>query len=650
MFLKLLVSLCCVVPSGDTLDVATVSAQRNAAAVSSTPVSKITETEIERLGVIGLHEAVKQLSGVSIRDYGGIGGLKTVSVRNMGASHTGVIYDGIAISDAQNGQIDISRFDLDDIASVSVSIGQEDDIFCSARHLTSAGTLRLESTPWTFNDGPAELNARMTFGSFGTYNPHISLRQRINSSYALKASLNCTYTKGDYPFELRNDRIITSERRVNSDVKSYAAEADIYADWRSRGRLKGKVNFHSSERGLPGSVILYTQNAYERLWDRSVISNLMYDRNLGTRWKFHADAGFTSSFNRHLDTNPIYPSSQDSRYTQNEYSIAARSLYEPAECWQIVIAEDIVCNTLVSNIPECPFPVRISSITALSSRYVSDRITISANLVGTYMTEKLVMGNGPDDSFRITPMAAASWMLRDGLRLRASYKEGFRQPTFNDLYYARVGNMNLRPETARQFNLGLTFSGTYSWGSADITADTYYSSIKDKIVAIPTMFIWKMRNVGAVAMYGTDITASTLWKVSDWIKIHTNANYSLQYALDVTNHDSKSYLHQIPYTPRHCGNLSLTAETKWLNLSYRMIASGKRYDKGQNIPAHEIPSYADHNISLNREFVLGQQHGCRMQISLEALNLGGKNYEVIHFYPMPGRSYRITLKIKYRSS
>ena len=32
----------------------------------------------------------------------------------MGASHTSVIYDGIAISDAQNGQVDISRFDLED--------------------------------------------------------------------------------------------------------------------------------------------------------------------------------------------------------------------------------------------------------------------------------------------------------------------------------------------------------------------------------------------------------------------------------------------------------------------------------------------------------------------------------------------------------
>lgn len=647
MFLKLLVSLCCVVPSVDTLDVATVSSQRSTAVVSLSPVRTITETKIERLGTIGLNEVVSQFSGVSIKDYGGIGGLKTVSVRNMGASHTAVVYDGIAISDAQNGQVDISRFDLDDIASVSMSIGQEDDIFCSARYMTSAGILRIESSRPTFVNGPTEVNARMTFGSFGTYVPYVALKQKLGSRYALKAALNGTFSKGNYPFELRNGRITTVEKRINSEVKSYGAEADFYADWNDKGRLKAKINYHSSERGLPGSVILYTQNAYESLRDRSVLSDLMYDCNLGDRWKLHADAGFTSSFNRHLNTDPVYPSLQDSRYSQNEYSFAVRSLYEPSAGWQVAIAEDIFCNTLASNIPECPFPVRLSSMSALSARYETEGFKLSASLVGTYVTEELETGNAPTDRLRLSPMAGLSWRFHKLFRLRASYKDGFRVPTFNDLYYARVGNVNLKPEIAKQFNLGLTFSGSYDWGTADITADAYFNSIKDKIVAVPTMFIWKMRNVGEVAMYGADIAASALWKACTWLRIHASANYSLQFALDVTDQESKSYCHQIPYTPRHCGSGNLIFETRWFNLSYRMTASGKRYDKNQNIPANEIPAYADHSISLNREFTFGDLQGCKIHMSLEALNLADRNYEVIRYYPMPGRSYRLTLKIRY---
>ena len=61
----------------------------------------------------------------------------------------------------------------------------------------------------------------------------------------------------------------------------------------------------------------------------------------------------------------------------------------------------------------------------------------------------------------------------------------------------------------------------------------------------------------------------------------------------------------------------------------------------------EIASYVDQSIALNRELVLGKLQKCRIHLSLEALNLSGINYEVIHYYPMPGRSYRLTLKYKY---
>ena len=650
MFLSLLVSLFCVAHAGDTLDVATVSVHRNAAAAALSPVQAMSEVEMERLGTVGLYEALNRFSGVNVKDYGGVGGLKTVSVRNMGAAHTSVVYDVIAISDAQNGQVDISRFNLDDISSVSMSIGLDDDIFCSARHLTSAGVLRLETLWPSFSQGSTEVNARMTFGSFNTYNPYLSLRRRFNAKYSLRAALNCGFSRGDYPYLLENGQIATLEKRVNSDVQSYGAEADFYADWSEGGRLKAKVNVHASERGLPGSVVLYTSNTYERLWDRSVISNVMYDRDLGQRWRLHADAGFSNSFNRHLDTDPAYPEAQDSRYSQNEASLAARAMFMPVSAWKLVLAEDIYCNTLSSNIPECPFPVRLSSVSALSVQYEGASFKATASLVGTYMTELLRSGSasqGVAARFRLSPAVGLSWNVFNGFFLRASYKEGFRMPTFNDLYYARVGNRNLRPEIARQTNIGLTFSGTYDWGCVDLTADGYCNFIKDKIVAVPTMFIWKMRNVGEVDMYGTDVTASLRWRLAKWLTLHVAGNYSLQYALDMTDPESKSYMHQIPYTPRHCGGGDLTLEMPWVNLSYKVNAVGRRYVLNQNIPANEIAAYADHGLSLNRAFDFGREHDYRIYVGLEALNLSGLNYEVIRYYPMPGRSFRLTLKFKY---
>ena len=57
-----------------------------------------------------ISEAVRRFAGVQVRDYGGVGGLKTVNVRSLGSEHTGVFIDGIQVDNAQNMQVDLGRF------------------------------------------------------------------------------------------------------------------------------------------------------------------------------------------------------------------------------------------------------------------------------------------------------------------------------------------------------------------------------------------------------------------------------------------------------------------------------------------------------------------------------------------------------------
>ena len=95
----------------------------------------MTREDIDRLGIHELSEAVKRFAGANVRDYGGIGGMKTVSVRNLGAQHTAVSYDGLTISNTQAGQIDIGRFSLDNVESVTMAVGNADDMMQTANQL-----------------------------------------------------------------------------------------------------------------------------------------------------------------------------------------------------------------------------------------------------------------------------------------------------------------------------------------------------------------------------------------------------------------------------------------------------------------------------------------------------------------------------------
>ena len=211
-----------------------------------------------------------------------------------------------------------------------------------------------------------------------------------------------------------------------------------------------------------------------------------------------------------------------------------------------------------------------------------------------------------------------------------------------DHYYLEIGNTSLRPETTRQGNLGVTWSRS-NLGFLDfisLSADTYYNKVKDKIVAVPTMFVWKMSNVGKVETIGVDVNLSAECRLNQQMKLYLTGNYNFMQAEDVTDRNSKTWRNQIVYTPRHSGSGSLTLETPWLNMTYNLTASSERYTLAQNLPKYRIDAYTDHGISLSRSFRWNRHH---LRIQADALNLGNKNYEIIRFYPMPGRNYRITI-------
>ncbi|MEG0163082.1 MAG: TonB-dependent receptor plug domain-containing protein, partial [Mucinivorans sp.] len=59
------------------------------------PVQVLMGDGLRRLSVHSVADAVRYFAGVQIKDYGGIGGLKTVNIRSMGSHHVGVFYDGV---------------------------------------------------------------------------------------------------------------------------------------------------------------------------------------------------------------------------------------------------------------------------------------------------------------------------------------------------------------------------------------------------------------------------------------------------------------------------------------------------------------------------------------------------------------------------
>ena len=142
--------------------------------LSTTLVQSLDASTLRLLGVSDVADAVKRMAGVYVRDYGGIGGMKTVSLHSLGAAHTSVVYDGVSLSNTQAGQIDIARYNADNLDNVSVSIGEEHDLMASARQYASAGVLSMRSEQPRFDAGKDyALRFRVEGGSFGFVTPSL---------------------------------------------------------------------------------------------------------------------------------------------------------------------------------------------------------------------------------------------------------------------------------------------------------------------------------------------------------------------------------------------------------------------------------------------------------------------------------------------
>jgi outer membrane cobalamin receptor len=634
----------------DTLGTAVVTASAKPSATKqSAPLQVMAKSDFEKLGIKELHQAVKTFSGVQIKDYGGIGGVKTVSVRSMGSQHTAISYDGVTISNAQSGQVDIGRFNLDNVEYITLSIGQQDDIFQSARMFASAGVLNIRTARPLFDGKKVNVGAAVNIASFNTWNPSLYWQQKLSGRWALAVNADWLSSDGEYPFTLVNGNVVTKEKRSNSDVNTIRAEANLYGNLAKGGEVSFKGNWMSSQRGLPGSVVLYNNDARERLWDEAAFVQGHYRKSFGTRWEMQGQLKYNYAWNKYRDEKEYYPGGEKvDYYTQQELYGSASVKYQPVKDVQLVLSQDVFRNTLDASYANFVYPVRFTSLTALAGKYSNGRFTVTASLLSTFITENVERGDAAPNRFRVSPAASVSYKLSEerNIRIRASYQDMFRTPTFNDLYYNEMGNKVLNPEIARQFNVGVTWREGFS-GIVDevsLQADGYYNKVKDKIVALPTLFVWKMMNLGEVDILGTDVNIGTALSFGAGMRMKINGSWSCQYAVDVTSPTDKNYRHQIPYTPRNSGSLSVSFLNKWVDVGYLMNGVGERYSLPQNTESNRIGGYVEHSASLGRSF---EMDGCSIALQLECQNFTDVQYEVIQYYPMAGRSYRITLKVNF---
>ena len=622
--------------------------------------------ELQRLNALSVADALRYFSGVQLKDYGGVGGIKTINVRSMGSQHTAVYYNGVQLGNAQNGQVDLGRFSLDNMEQIQLFNGQKSDIFQSAREFGSAGNVYLTTRKPYFKTGErVHAHAQVRFGSFALANPNIGVDVKLTDALSLTLDAEYVYSDGKYPF--RYKRVLptgetaydTTAVRQNGDINAVRTELGLHHYYRTTGFWRLHAYNYWSERGIPGAIVNNVWRNGERLRDRNTFVQGEWQDEWFNRWSTRVLVKYANDYTHYWNYDDrLLPSNNE--YLQQEVYLSFANKVQIFNWWDASLAYDYQFNTLAREnllLEAAPehFNRHSHWLSAATAFNVKEYLRVQASVLMTQITNR----QSPITNPKITPGIFVSFRPypKIDLSLNAFYKQSYRYPTFNDLYYTDLGNANLRPELARQHSVSLDYRIQNSVFSIQTSASYYYNRVTDKIIAYPKgqQFRWTMLNLGTVKINGVDAKADLSFYLPLRFVLRTRLNYTYQTAIDITNPNDTYYGHQIPYIPWHSG--SVVVGLDWTSkrgdhygLNYSFIYVGERYCQQENTIYNYVQPWYTHDLSVYGEWQLRAEQDKQpvwLKANIEINNLLGQDYEVIQNYPMPKTNVRCTLAVRY---
>ncbi|MEO8762806.1 MAG: TonB-dependent receptor [Ginsengibacter sp.] len=629
----------------------TVTVQKKANSFKNTiPAQTLNNQQLLQLNAYSIGDAAGYFSGVLIKDYGGIGGLKTISVRSLGATNTGIIYDGIPVSDIQSGQIDLGRFSTTFVQSISIKQANPTGWLLPARSFASSSVLAI--TTHTFN--PINFSSRrwqagIKAGSFALWQPFAGIYFPAGKNSGISVNAESVFSKGNYPFYIENGSLSSKTKRTNSEIQSLQGEINYAKQFRDSAALQIKLWGYASKRGLPGAVIFFNERSVQKLRNEDIFIQGSYRKEVTKTFGLLLSAKYSHTFTRYTDPDFLNNAGGlDNRYKQKEIYGSAVVSKKITPYLSASLASDASSSKLIANLPDFATPSRLSLWNSLSAEYSAGPWQLSGSVLHTHIADKKMSAIAATNKNKLTPTIAVSFKTDTAspYMFRFFYKDVFRMPTFNDLYYNFMGNNNLRPEYSRQYNLGIVYSKnfTQNFRQVNLGVDAYFNTVKDKIIAVPNknLFVWTMLNVGKVHVKGIDVTTEASGKFTQVSAWFIRIAYTYQQAIDVTDPSSGYYKERIAYTPDNSGSAMVNFTYSNWSGGYNILFSGERYTPGGNDPFNQLPGWVTQDFFISRRFT---NKYFVTAIKAELNNAANKYFDVVRYFPMPGRSFKIGLTI-----
>jgi vitamin B12 transporter len=574
--------------SSATLPPMFVTATRNPQPFASllADVTVIGQDEIASAGAEGLVQLLQRQPGIEIVQNGGPGATSGIFMRGTGTSQVLVLVDGMRVSSSSSGTTALEALALGDIDHIEIVRGSASSLYGSD---AIGGVVQVFT-----RKGSASTTANASLG-YGTYN-------------TVQGSAGGTTSAGPWRFGLQASGSNSDGYNaiVNPANPSYDPDRDGYRS--------GSVSANIGLDWASGQVL--TANYYRSHLDAQYDGGDDYnDRTITTLQ--------TSALQSSNRINDLWTSrvslgqGSDDSVSDTGYGNYPFETRQNQYTWQNEFAFSAGLGTLgierreerVSSNDDLPVTARNTNSVFGAWQMTLDASSLQVNV-----------RNDDSSQFgsKTTGAIAYGYRLSPAWRVTASYGTAFRIPTFNDLYYPGYSNPDLVPETSRNAEGGVYWTGGVDAVHLDLGLVAYHNDVNHQIVfECDANYNCAPQNVSSATLKGITLTANATWR-------DTTAIGSLDLA--APRDDSTGNL--LPRRARAHGSLRLAQRVDAWRFGGEVVASTLRYDDAAN--TLRMGGYAI--LNLTAEYAVTP----KVTLFLRADNVFNKNYETAADYSTGG--------------
>ncbi len=602
----------------------------------------IDRATIEMMQPDDLGELLKKIPGAQVKSYGGLGGMKTVNIRGLSGHHTALIVDGFQQTNPQTGQSNLANFHLDDIEQVIIQKGGNSEIMVPVKAQLAGNAIILKSFQATAPRMPLQQRLISKFGSWTFLDNQLTLKTGSEKFYG-GVLLKYRKSDGDYPFKFMNYNTLLEGERKNNDFMDINGGVNFGYKPYENHKFNFFFDYMTAQQGVPGPIVLYNDNAKQRL--NTATMNIRADYQ-GKAAGIDYRAYYTFIKDDLFYYDPHYLNAQGelkSDYLNHTNDLGISLAYSLKKWFSFNAGSEWTHSNLTSKNAFLSRPVREHLSSFAKSTFSAKKISVTAQIGHQYIQEKNKAGEAATNVSKFSPFLETRYRINRKLALTAYYRNSFRPPSFNELYYNNIGNNKLKPEDAHQFSL----SGSYALLDNNTTylgfqVAAYYHEISNMILSMPTKntFIWSIQNIGKNKVQGIEAMISFNQNFKKDFSIQTLLNYTFQSSRDFSNPTSPSYKHQIAYSPKHVFNFDFTFMYREIGTRFSTYVCSDRYALNENIPQNIVSQFYTLDWTIFSNFRIDKYNTIKLQLTVK--NITNVSYAYIKNYVMPGRQIQFT--------